>query len=291
MSDKTKCVIALGYFDGVHLGHKKVIQTARKIADESGAKLLVFSFGGNLRSKLKCGEGTFIFDKEERKRIYLSLKADEVLFAPVNATFLSKGKRAFLNFINKRYNICHYVCGKDYRFGKLGKGNVADIIKYAKEKKQQVEIVVEIDNVRVSSTLVKEYLKKGEIKKANKILSEDYSITAKVVSGRKMGKILGFPTANFNLEEARHKLKLGFYSGRVIIEKKEYKTIINYGNCPTFNQDNVLVETHILGYEGNLYGKKLTVYFTDYLREIQKFSSKEELLAQIQKDKENALNG
>ena len=106
-----------------------------------------------------------------------------------------------------------------------------------------------------------------------------------------MGKILGFPTANFNLEEARHKLKLGVYSGRVIIEKKEYKTIINYGNCPTFNQDNVLVETHILGYEGNLYGKKLTVYFTDYLREIQKFSSKEELLAQIQKDKENALNG
>ena len=164
MSDnKTTAVIALGYFDSVHRGHKKVIQTAKNLADLQGAKTVVFTFKGNLRAKVSNKEQKQVFTIRERSEFMYEVGVDEIFFAPTTNTFLSMGKLAFLNFLNKKYNVKGYVCGEDYHFGKFGKGDVNYLKEYAKAKNQTVKIV-ETENIlgeRISTTAVKKMLENG----------------------------------------------------------------------------------------------------------------------------------
>ena len=137
MSDNTKktAVIALGYFDSVHLGHKNVISRAVSEAKKLGAITVVFTFKGNLRATLSGGEGSVVYTASEREELIKNLGVDQVFFAPTSLKFLSLGKRAFLNYLNRIYNIACYVSGEDYRFGKMGKGNVEYLYSYAKSKR------------------------------------------------------------------------------------------------------------------------------------------------------------
>ena len=137
--NKCSYVIALGYFDGIHKGHRAVIESAKKLKEKLKAKLVVCTFMGNLKSALGDKNEKYIYSYKEREKIYLSLGADEVFFASTDKEFLSKSPQEFLEFINQKFNICAYVCGDDYKFGKGGLGNVNTLVSFAKEKNQIVK--------------------------------------------------------------------------------------------------------------------------------------------------------
>ena len=291
MSDKEKkpTVLALGFFDSVHKGHRKVIERAKRYAEEHGASLTVFTFGGNLRATLNCSEDKMVYLPNERERLIKELGADNVYFAPVDFNFLSMGRLAFLNMMNRKFNVICYVCGKDYRFGKFGKGSVEDIKRYAEEKNQDL-IIAETEKTedkKISTSLIKRLLCAGNIEKANRLLGCPYFITGKVFSDRKVGKGLGFPTLNVNINREKQQLRDAVYAGHVYIDGIKYKAIINYGARPTFDLTEKLIEAHVIDFSGDLYDKEITLYFDAYVREIQKFSTEESLRQQLSKDLES----
>lgn len=290
MSDKKRAVIALGYFDGVHLGHVAVIKKARDIADGLKCKLVVASFGGNLRAALGDGEETYIFDMEEREKIFLSLGADEVVFFPTDKDFLCKTGEEFLLFLNADREIAEYVCGADYRFGKDGAGDLALLKDYASSHGQKVYVTETIlhRGEKLSSSLIKKMFLSGEIRAANELLFSPFFISGKVVKGRGEGRVLGFPTANLKIDPKKAELKDGVYAGKILADGKEYKAVINYGESPTFGRKERLIEAFLPDFSGNLYGKDIKVCFLDYIREVKKFSSAEELKSAIEKDLERS---
>ncbi len=285
-SNNKKTVISLGYFDSVHNGHRHVISTARQYADKMGAKLVVFTFGGNLKAVLRGDDEKTVYTPSERENLIKELGADEIYFAPVNFNFLSIGKLAFLNLLNRDYDVCCYVCGKDYRFGKFGKGNTDDIKRYASEKNQHVIVVDDVDygGIKISTTRIKKLLESGDVESANHLLGKPYFISGKVFEDRKVGRELGFPTININIEQDKFRLKDGVYQGHLYLDGKKYKAVINYGARPTFNLDEKLIEAHIVDFDGYLYGKQITVFFDAFIREVQKFNDRKGLIEQLMLD-------
>ncbi len=282
----TPVVLALGYFDCVHVGHREVIKRAKDVADKLKCKLVVFTFGGNLRAMTDGKEHKFVFTPKEREELILSLGADEIYFAPASKEFLSLSKEEFLDKINDLYNIKCYVSGSDYRFGKGASGNIADITEYASVHSQKTIVVSYVvrEGERVSTTSIKKLLSEGKIERANVLLGAQYFVTGKVVRDRGVGRKLGYPTANLDLCEERQPLAYGVYSGRVKVDNGEYRAVINYGSRPTFNVNKVVLEAHLLDFEGDIYGKEITVSFDKFIRGIVTFSSEEELKAQLKKD-------
>jgi len=288
MSDKIlkPTVIALGYFDSVHEGHKKVIREARSYADEHGYTLTVFTFEGNLKATLNGTDDKCVYLPKEREKFLRELGADDIYFAPVDFNFLSTGKLAFLNKLNRKYRIKCYVSGLDYRFGKFGKGDISDIERYALAHDQDRIVVdtFEFDGEKVSTTQIKSLLSAGDIKKANFLLGRNYSVTGEVFKDRNLGAKLGFPTANIKLDKDKFRIKDGVYSGLIKLDGKDYRAIINYGARPTFALSDKLVETHVIGFNGDLYGREITVEFLSRMRDVKKFSSEMELARQLQDD-------
>lgn len=288
MSDKEKLsvVIALGYFDSVHIGHKKVISAAVRAAEETGVAPAVFSFDGNLRKAVGGADGKYVFTATERRARITKLGVKEIHFAPVTESFLHKSKREFLDYLNDVYDIEGYVSGEDYRFGYKGEGDVEYLKEYAAVYGQSVVTVkqVNLGTERVSTTFIKELFKSGDVSTANKLLGDDYFISGVVIDGRKTGRKIGFPTVNIKIPEERAELKNGVYSGKVRINGKTYNAIINYGARPTYGLTEKLIEAHIIDFSGNLYGETLTVYFDSYLRDIMKFDGETALQAQLEKD-------
>ncbi len=289
LDKNTPVLLALGYFDSLHVGHREVIKRAKSEAEKLNLYLVVFTFGGNLRAATTGEEQKFIYNAKEREKLMLSLGVDEVYFAPVDKDFLSLTKDEFLEKINALYNIKGYVSGSDYRFGKGASGNVEHLREYAERNGQKVVTVEEIlfDGKKASTTWVKQLLYSGKIEMANALLGANFFIKGRVVKDRGVGKKLGFPTANITLQKERQPLKNGVYKGRVIVDDIERLAVINYGARPTFNQDNIVLEAHILDFEGNLYDKEITVIFDGFIREIITFKSEEELKLQLKKDVEN----
>ena len=290
MLDKQKTVIALGCFDSVHLGHQKVIKTAKKYADENGLTLTVFTFSGNLKAIINNSEEKNVYLLREREVLLKNLGADEIYFAPVSKEFLSTDKKVFLDKLNADFNIECYVSGVDFTFGAFGKGDVNYLTDYAKAHNQN-HIVVQTLNMfdeKISTTLIKEYLKNGDIVKANALLGRSFSVCGQVFKDRQVGKTLGFPTANVKLDKDKICVKHGVYVGKTKVDDKEYLSIINCGARPTFNLNESVIETHLIDFDGDLYKKQIEICFLEYLRDIKKFEDKDQLIKQLSFDIEKA---
>ena len=283
-----KVVIALGYFDSVHIGHREVIKRAKALAEKLNSKLVVFTFSGNLKAVLGGESEKYIYSTKERETLLSELGADEVFFAPTDLDFLSLGKLAFLNKLNRIFNILGYVCGRDYKFGRFAKGSAIDLEKYAKSKGQQLEVVdfINFENEKVSTSTIKNLLKNGDIEKANLLLGKNFFALGKVFRDRGVGKELGYPTANIKLASQKQALKKGVYAGKVKFLDKEYKAVINVGGRPTFDLSETLIEAHLIDFDGDLYDKTIIVEFEKFIRELVKFASVEQLKEQIERDKE-----
>ncbi len=282
---KTPVVIALGFFDSVHLGHRQVIDKAIALAKKLNALPAVFSFREDVRAYFGYRGGE-VYTAQERKKILTSLGVKNFYFAPVSKTFLNKDRRAFLDFLDTKFDIKGYVSGEDYRFGKSGLGDVDFLRAYATEKGREYAVVnaVMAGDEKISSSKIKELLTVGDIKGANALLGSEYFVTGTVFKDRQVGGKLGFPTVNIKISKQKHLLKFGVYAGKVKIGKKTYRAVINYGTRPTFGLDNALIEAHVIDYSGDLYGKTLTVAFSGYMRDIITFSDVDGLKERLTKD-------
>ncbi len=277
-----KSIICLGYFDALHKGHKSLINYAKTVAEKEGLKLGVLLFTGN-----KSESDVFTFN--ERIIILKTLGVDFIIYAHLDSEFMSISPKRFTDVLFNNYNVKSVVCGEDYTYGYMAKGNVSTLIESAKEygvsvfKKQKI---CDKHSQVISTTRIKNYLKNGEISVANELLDGNYFIFEKVLKGKGVGKNLGFPTANMMLSSDKFLIKQGVYLTFVIIDNKIYSALTNVGKQPTFNGNNCVIETYINGFNKDIYDKYLTVYFVDFLREITRFSSTSKLIEQLNKDKE-----
>lgn len=265
----TGSVLLFGGFDGLHAGHKKLLATAKRYGLPVGITTI---FG--------CKNGEALFTLAERREAFQKAGIDfvcETSFSEIKDVQAED----FAKALQREYNVQVFVCGDDFRFGKGAQGTPESLRKTARV---DVEEILTCNGEKISSTAVKQCLKDGDTVTANMLLGERFFLIGKVEEGRKVGRTLQFPTANIPYPEDKFALKKGVYETRVQIGENTYAGITNYGARPTFDNGQVLTETYLDGFSGDLYGKTLKVEFIRYLREIKKFDGADGLKAQLEED-------
>ncbi len=273
-----KNAIALGTFDGVHKGHRAVLDmpdTYRKIA---------VTFSVPPKAVLK-GESSLILTPEDKCRILKNIGMDEVLLLNFEDVRNMKPEE-FLIFLKQKYNPQLISCGFNYRFGKKGVGDSDTIKSFCEGNGIVFKLTepVKSENNLISSTYIRDLLREGLVPEANALLSEPFSFEAEVIEGDKRGRTIGFPTANQKYPKNLVKLRFGVYKTKIELENKVYFGITDIGIRPTYELDYTISETYIKNFSGDLYGKTVRVTPLEYLREEKKFSSLKELEEQIKKD-------
>lgn len=277
-------VICLGRFDGLHIGHKKLVDEAKRLktilCKESEVCLFYF------KQTRAIGRLNAIFTYEEAVLKFREEGIDKIIVAPLDKDFFSISKEDFLSGLKQNFSPVAIVCGEDYTFGMNKSGDVNFLKKFCDANGIILSVVPTVlyDGKKASSTMVKSFLLKGEVSKANTLLGSPYYIIGNVKKGRGDGSKIGFATANIDIDPQKSPLKEGVYKTVTEIDGITYKSVSNYGAAPTFNDTGLKIETHVLGDPGITYGKSITVYFIDYLRDTFKFKSKEQLIKQLQKD-------
>lgn len=267
----------LGGFDGLHVGHRLLLNCAK----QSGFPVGVMTIVG--------GKEDSVFTFVEREDVFKRAGVDFVFELPF-AEIKDLSPDAFLALLEENFQPQLFVCGEDFCFGAKAQGNPKTIVERG-QVRVEVLPLVEKDGKKISSTTVKDCLKCGDVHTANALLGERFFLIGKVKEDRKVGRKLGFPTANIAYPKEKFPLKKGVYETRVCVDGKEYKCITNYGARPTFDNEDVLTETHLDGFSGDLYGRALKVEFVRYLRDIRKFESAEDLKAQLQADIQSVRQG
>ncbi|MCI9031241.1 MAG: bifunctional riboflavin kinase/FAD synthetase [Clostridia bacterium] len=277
--------LALGFFDSVHLGHRKLLEKTTAYSAAHKAFSCVFTFDNDMGAFFDK-DSKQIFTFNERMEIFEKLGLDIVLYKSFDKIFMNKSAEEFLSELFSSRNIVKIFCGYDYSFGRGGKGNVSLLEKFCKDKGVEVEVIskIEQDGERVSTTLIKELLFQGDLEKANKLLKEPFWTQGAVVHGRNVGHLYGIPTANIEYPKGKILPKHGVYGTIVYIDSTKYKGVTNIGTKPTFDESSISVETFIDGTINDIYGKELKIVFVKYLRDIQKFDSPAALSAQIHRD-------
>ena len=268
----------LGTFDGVHKGHISVLSVSgeyRKIA-------LVFK---ESPKSVMSGKKEALTSFEDKCSILKEAGMDEAHSLEFEKVRNIEAED-FLNMLYKKYKPALISCGFNYNFGKNGIGNKTLLNEFCKEKGIILRCVdpVTVDGKVVSSTLIRNYLKNGEIKKANALLFKPFSFTAKVRKGEQRGRTIGFPTINQEYPKELVKLKFGVYTVSVSVDGKEYLGIADIGIRPTYPLDEVISETFIKDFSGDLYNKNVKITPLEFLREEMKFDSLNDLKNQINAD-------
>ena len=288
-------VFALGNFDGVHLGHQKVIAEAARVATELGVPLGVLVFEPHPKQYFFPDEPFFRLTPFRAKaRLLEKLGVDILAALPFDAEMAKReGPEFILDVLVKGLNVAHVVAGYDFRFGR-GRGGNADMLSYMGEMEGfGVSIVKEVihDGEAYSSTRIRERLVAGDPQGAAELLGHSWTVETHVIAGDQRGRTIGFPTANLMLED-HVQPALGVYAVKVEIEDGPHKGyhdgVANLGRRPTFNKTDIVLEVHILDFEGDIYGHHMAVSFIDYLRPEKKFNGLDELKAQIAVDSAKA---
>ena len=261
----------LGGFDGLHLGHRQLLARAK----ESGLPVGVMTIVG--------GKGqNHLFTFAEREYIFKESGADFVFELPFGE-IKDLTAAEFVRLLCAEFSPQVFVCGEDFRFGAGAQGN-AQTLKGMDTVRVEVLPLVEKNGEKISSSTVKKHLERGDVQTANALLGENFFLLGEVVKDRQIGRTLGFPTANVLYPSEKFPLKKGVYETKITVGGDTYRGITNYGARPTFDNDRVVTESYLDGFDGDLYGKTIKVEFVRYLRKIQKFDGVEKLKAQLATD-------
>ncbi len=270
-------ILALGYFDAVHKGHQKVLKKAVSVASEKGLTPASLIFVGGKSKK-------DVFTLNERVRRIFLTGVKTVIVKELSKDFMALSKLKFLEELSSLYDIKAVVSGSDFTFGKNAEGSVETLKEFFGTDNVYTENLEEENGEKISSTSIKNALLKGDILTANTLLGGNYFISGEVIRGKGLGRDLGFPTANILLDNNKHPINSGVYVTFTVINGVIYPAITNVGAQPTVDGNDTVIETYIDGFFGDLYGKSLTVYFVERLRDIKKFNSIIELKEQLEKD-------
>ncbi|MFY1046412.1 bifunctional riboflavin kinase/FAD synthetase [Chryseobacterium sp. GP-SGM7] len=281
--------LSLGMFDGVHLGHKYIIDELKKVGISNNLETAVLTFWPHPR---------FVFNPNEDLKLLNTLDEKTLLMEKygINNLFLKEFDEEFRNLTGEEFvrqilvgklNVKYLIIGYDHSFGKNKSGNFELLQKLSKELDFEVEQMeaINIHENNISSTKIRNALLNGNILQANEMLGYSYSVSGTIVHGKKLGRTIGYPTANIETENLKLLPKKGAYIVEVFIKDHQYKGMLSVGTNPTVNGEKLTVEVYILDFEGDIYDEKIIVKFRDFLHEEIKFEGLEKLIERLDEDK------
>ncbi len=290
-------MVTIGTFDGVHLGHRIVIERLKEYAKKYGGETVIFTFYPHPRLITSPEETNLrlLTTLEEKKQHFAELGIDHLIIYPFTKEFSELTYTEFVKqiLVDKIGTHC-LVVGYDHKFGKNREGGFEYLQQCASKYNFEIEKLepLLIDNIHISSTRIRQALQDGDIKTANHYLGYEFTLHGSVVEGQRVGRKIGFPTANIESSDV-HKLIPGYgvYAVKITLEGKKYNGMLNIGTRPTFNQnaDSRSIEVNIFDFDGDIYNKEITLFFVDKIRNEQKFSGVDTLVKQLKKDKITAF--
>lgn len=283
------CVMALGFFDGVHLAHRDLIKTGRDEADRLGLPLGIFTFP--TENGLKPGVKR-LYSTDERLKLFEEVGVDFTALIEFSSIMSLSPEEFVKDVLIGKLKCRVAVIGFNFRFGRGASGDAGTLCRLMRENGGECIMIEEmkLDGQTVCTTLIRSLLLNGEIKRSNLLLGAPYRISGTVERGNGMGKSFGFPTVNIPLQDWRVSMRLGVYATAICVGGQLYKGLTNVGVCPTFESRSVHLETFILDFDGQLYGEQAEVYFLEFIRDEMKFESAERLKMQINIDINTAIN-
>jgi riboflavin kinase/FMN adenylyltransferase len=285
-----KTIITIGTFDGVHLGHQSILKKLVEQKEDDVFDSVLLTFFPHPRMVLQQDTAIKLLNTIDEKAILLEkFGIDNLIIHPFDQAFSNLTAEEFVkNIFVDRLNIHKIIIGHDHRFGKNRTADINDLISFGKKYGFEVEQIgaKEIDEIAISSTKIRKALLEGDIKLANEYLGYFYFITGKVVEGKKIGRTIGFPTANIEIKE-NYKLlpKNGVYIVSSKINNVMHYGMMNIGNNPTLGENEQSIEVHFFELNEDIYNENLQIAFLENIREEHKFNSITELQAQLEKDK------
>lgn len=286
--------MALGFFDGVHLGHQAVIQQAKQHAYDKDVKTAVMTFDPHPSIVLggRSEQVFYITLMPEKLRLLEALGVDTVFVVQFTSDFARLSPAAFIDTFIRDMNVVHVTAGFDYSFGSKGAGTMAEMQQLSNND-YDVTIVDKqtIEEDKVSSTRIRRMLEAGDMEGAHALLGRPFAIDGIVIQGDKRGRQIGFPTANVQCAEGSFIPAIGVYAVRIKVQDAWYDGVCNVGYVPTFKDNNkhLTVEVHILNFDKNIYGEEVQVTWYKRIRSEQKFDGIEALITQIAKDKDATI--
>ena len=284
-SDENKRVAALGFFDGIHKAHQNIIGEAIEEAGEK-FKSIVITLDKSPKEYFGKTSEESLTPINKKNELLKELGVEEVYYLEFNEHLQNLSAEEFIELILKKLNVEKVFCGFDYRFGNRGLGT-PDLI-----KDSGIEVMIQekqkIDEEKISTTVLKEFVRNGEFLKYKEYTGRFYSISGLVVKGRQLGRTINFPTANLELDDKYLLPEMnGVYITKIKVNNKIYKSVTNIGYNPTVSDEKnkKFIETHILDFDEDIYGEKIEIYFYEFLRKEQKFESFDHLKEQLKLDK------
>jgi len=287
-----KPVITIGMFDGVHTGHRMLLSQLTTKAKEVGGESVVITFWPHPRMVLNqdADKLRFLTSPEERTILFGDLGIDHLVLIPFSKELANHTAEEFIQqILIKKMNIHHLMVGYNHRFGKGRQHSFEEYQSFAKKYNFSISLVEAVltDGMKTSSTDIRNHLLRGEMKAANKILGYHYMVSGRVIGGQQLGRRIGYPTANIEVEEL-HKLipPDGVYAVKVRVEGKQYGGMLNIGYRPTVNHniDHRSLEVHIFNFNHDIYSEEIQLEFIARMRDEQKFAHVDALIAQLQQD-------
>lgn len=294
-ASKTKTIITIGTFDGVHIGHQSILKKLIHQAEKLNLESVVLTFFPHPRMVLQQDSEIKLLNTiDEKTSLLQDLGIDNLIIHPFDLDFSRLSAEEFVkDVLVDQLNIQKIIIGHDHRFGRNRTATITDLIAFGEEYNFEVEQISaqEIDEIAISSTKIRKALEEGNVVLANSYLGQEYFITGTVIEGKKIGRTINFPTANIQISE-NYKLipEIGAYIVAAEIDSKIVYGMMNIGHNPTVSNDSLSIEAHFFNFEGDIYSKSLKIKFLDRIRDEKKFNSIEELKIQLELDKEYSLN-
>ena len=280
-------VVALGMFDGVHLGHASVIRHAIDTAQKIGGTSIVFTFSNHPLTVIAPEDAPLMIGSRNlRREIFSDMGVDVLIEIPFTKDFSRKSPEEFLELLQEKISPAYVVTGPNYTFGRFGRGNGRMLLREAENFGFKAEVcqAFTVDRKIVSSTRIRALIAAGDLASANRLLGRNFTYAGKVVNGDRRGRKLGFPTANLEISDRRAMLPNGAYVVRVKVRGKIFNGIANVGDNPTFKVAKRRLEVFIDDFSGDIYGEEIFVSFVSKLRDEKIFASVEDLKAQLNED-------
>ncbi|MEA3485701.1 MAG: bifunctional riboflavin kinase/FAD synthetase, partial [Candidatus Aerophobetes bacterium] len=277
-------ILTIGFYDGVHLGHQKIIKNLVQQATTRGKRSCVITFTPHPSEFFSRKSLPLLTTREEKREILNQLGVDLVINFSFISEFASQSPSSFMRKLKENLEMEEIIIGEDFVFGKDRKGDV-NWLKEREEKfgyKLKVIPLLRVEGKKLSSSLIRNWLKKGYIRKVIHWLGRPPTISGRVIKGKRRGKLLGYPTANLEPHSCKLLPCAGVYAGRIILRRGIFKGIINVGGSPTFGENSVGVEAHILKFKEDIYEERVKIELMDKIREIRKFSSSFSLVKRLE---------
>ena len=286
-----KTIYALGFFDGVHVGHQALLHTCRVLAQTHHARAGVVTFQNHPDALVFGAAPGLINTPEDRERLLtVDYSMDTVVTLPFDRALQDTPWVTFLVDLIENQAAAGFVCGEDFRFGSRGEGSADTLSGFCRKRGLPCAVVPEqlLDGIRVSSTYIRGLIEAGDMVRAARFLGHPYRLTGTVRHGKQLGRKLGFPTANLAFPKGLARPKFGVYACMARLPEGDFPAVTNLGLRPTVDGKSVSVESWLLDYNGELYGREVTLDFYDFIRPERKFESLEAMREEIFRNAQQA---